>query len=122
MFLKTEVRKMRVDIPSIKVSYTKNNLEFVKEVIYGIEEEGIPYEITEEEFSDVIKKAYEESFNSSLSFGIALNDEKAAFHFSKLEEEKPLFLVNIKSMDKKDLRAYGSNAARLIKGIPFKEV
>ena len=113
---------MRVDIPSIKVSYTKNNLEFVKEVIYGIEEEGIPYEITEEEFSDVIKKAYEESFNSRLSFGIALNDEKAAFHFSKLEEEKPLFLVNIKSMDKKDLRAYGSNAARLIKGIPFKEV
>ena len=113
---------MRVDIPSIKVSYTKNNLEFVKEVIYGIEEEGIPYEITEEEFSDVIKKAYEESFNSSLSFGIALNDEKAAFHFSKLEEEKPLFLVNIKSMDKKDLRAYGSTAARLIKGIPFKEV
>ena len=74
---------MRVDIPSIKVSYTKNNLEFVKEVIYGIEEEGIPYEITEEEFSDVIKKAYEESFNSRLSFGIALNDEKAAFHFSK---------------------------------------
>lgn len=113
---------MRVDIPSIKVSYTKNNLEFVKEVIYGIEEEGIPYEITEEEFSDVIKKAYEESFNSRLSFGIALNDEKAVFHFSKLKEENPLFLVNIKSMDKKDLRAYGSNAARLIKGIPFKEV
>ena len=113
---------MRVDIPSIKVSYTKKNLEFVKEVIYGIEEEGIPYEITEEEFSDVIKKAYEESFNSRLSFGIALNDEKAVFHFSKLKEENPLFLVNIKSMDKKDLRAYGSNAARLIKGIPFKEV
>ena len=113
---------MRVDIPSIKVSYTKNNLEFVKEVIYGIEEEGIPYEITEEEFSDVIKKAYEESFNSRLSFGIALNGEKAVFHFSKLKEENPLFLVNIKSMDKKDLRAYGSNAARLIKGIPFKEV
>ena len=39
-----------------------------------------------------------------------------------LKEENPLFLVNIKSMDKKDLRAYGSNAARLIKGIPFKEV
>ena len=113
---------MRADIPAIKISVLDRNSEYIKEITYGIEEEGIPYEITEEEFSDVIKKAYEESFNSRLSFGIALNDEKAVFHFSKLKEENPLFLVNIKSMDKKDLRAYGSNAARLIKGIPFKEV
>ena len=121
--------------PYVQYTYvrTKSILNKANFDISNIDLEKIDYNLLKSEdeislvkildkFSDVIKKAYEESFNSSLSFGIALNDEKAAFHFSKLEEEKPLFLVNIKSMDKKDLRAYGSNAARLIKGIPFKEV
>ena len=113
---------MSIEVPSIKISFTRNNLEFVKEITYGIEEEGIPYEIKEEDISDIVKKAYEESMNSRLSLGIAVNDEKAVFHYSKLKENSPLFLVNMKSLDKKELRAYGSNAARLIKGIPFKEV
>ena len=55
---------MRTDIPSIKISALDRNSEYIKEIAYGIEEEGIPYEIAEESFYDVTEKAFEISQNS----------------------------------------------------------
>jgi hypothetical protein len=111
---------MKVNMPSIKISVSDKNSEYIREITYGIEEEGIPYDITEENFSDIIKKAFEISQDSRLSVGIAADSEKAVIHFSKLKMENPLFIVNLSETKKENMRIYGSNAARLIKGIPFK--
>ena len=54
---------MRADIPAIKISVLDRNSEYIKEITYGIEEEGIPYEITEENFYNIKEKAFE--FTSS---------------------------------------------------------
>ena len=111
---------MRADIPSIKISVLDRNSEYIKEITYGIEEEGIPYEITEENFYDITEKAFEISQDSRLSVGIAVNSEEAVIHFSKLKKDKPLFILRLQETETGRLRIYGSNAARLIKGIPFK--
>lgn len=111
---------MRADVPTIKISVSDSNYEYVKEIAYGIEEEGIPYEISKADFNNITEKAFEISQNSRLSVGIAINREEAVIHFSKLEMNKPLFIVNLQGVKKEKLRIYGSNAARLIKGIPFK--
>ena len=47
---------MRADIPAIKISVLDRNSEYIKEITYGIEEEGIPYEITEENFYNIKEK------------------------------------------------------------------
>lgn len=112
---------MKADIPSIKISVLDKKSVYIKEIAHGIEEEGIPYEITEESFLDITEKAFEISQNSRLSVGIAVNHEKAVIHFSKLKIEKPLFIINLQEIKKENLRVCGSNAARLIKGIPFKQ-
>ena len=111
---------MRQDIPSIKISVSGKNFEYIKEIAYGIEEEGIPYEITEENFYNIKEKAFEISQASRLSVGIAVDKEEAVIHFSKLRIDKPLFILSLDGLEKEKLRIYGSNAARLIKGIPFK--
>ena len=111
---------MRADIPSIKISVLDRDSGYIKEITYGIEEEGIPYEITEENFYNTAEKAFEISQNSRLSVGIAVDREKAVIHFSKLKMENPLFIADLQETDNEELRIYGSNAARLIKGIPFK--
>ena len=54
---------MRADIPTIKISVLDRNSEYIKEITYAIEEEGIPYEITEENFYNIKEKAFE--FTSS---------------------------------------------------------
>ena len=111
---------MRADIPAIKISVLNRHSKYIKEITYGIEEEGIPYEITEENFYDTTEKAFEISQVSRLSVGIAMGKEEAVIHFSKLRIDKPLFVLSLDGLEKEKLRIYGSNAARLIKGIPFK--
>ena len=111
---------MRTDIPAIKISVLNRHSKYIKEITYGIEEEGIPYEITEENFYDTTEKAFEISQVSRLSVGIAMGKEEAVIHFSKLRIDKPLFILSLDGLEKEKLRIYGSNAARLIKGIPFK--
>ena len=49
-----------------------------------------------------------------------MDKEEAVIHFSKLKIDKPLFILSLDGLEKEKLRIYGSNAARLIKGIPFK--
>ena len=111
---------MKADIPSIKISVLDKKSVYIKEIAHGIEEEGIPYEITEESFLDITEKAFEISQASRLSVGIAVDREKAVIHFSKLRTDSPLFILSLQGIEKGKLRTYGSNAARLIKGIPFK--
>ena len=109
----------------IKLASEFPNIKIAKEISYGIEEEQIPYMIETMDALDeknIVEKAYKEATKSKLSIGIAICESRAIFHFSKLKADEPLFVINnVEDMEKEELRVYGSNIARIVKGIPLKK-
>ena len=86
----------------------------------GIEEEQIPVAVREIDIDNVLSRAYQSALASRLSVGIAFDGDRFIVHYKNLKENKPLFDKTIS--DGKQLRVLGANAARLVKGIPFKEM
>ena len=86
----------------------------------GIEEEQIPVAVREIDIDNVVSRAYQSALASRLSVGIAFDGDHFIVHYKNLKEDKPLFDETIS--DGKQLRILGANAARLVKGIPFKEM
>lgn len=121
------MRNSDKDIPAIEIILEKDNRKYALEIMNGIEEEGIPYRITEVlegtiNSENVLDYAFMEAQKSKLQMGIALCPEKTVFHFSRLKKEHPVFTIEeIFSVRKEELRLYGNNIARLVKGIPLKE-
>lgn len=112
------------DKPAIVVYKSKELNENVdlNELIWGIEEEGIPYIVKdmEDEASDSL--AYEASHRSRLSVGIGIDkNESLVITHSKLPMGEGLFKVDLIHKDN-NLRNLGSNAARIVKGFPLKEI
>ncbi|MEI6858520.1 MAG: glycerol dehydratase reactivase beta/small subunit family protein [Shewanella sp.] len=110
--------------PSILISMESAELpEVWQEVLFGIEEEGIPYKLlNESNTDDVISRAYSAAQTSALAVGIACTSNKMVIHHKNLPEQQPLFNMEASALtDKLALRDLGNNAARLIKGIPFKQ-
>lgn len=97
--------------------------EEIAHVGYGIEEEGIPFKfIPIDDEDSVIECAHRASQESPLLVGIACDKKDLVLHYRNLPVDR--FMYRIKdyhSVSKRDLRLFGSNAARLVKGIPFKE-
>ncbi len=91
------------------------------EICLGIEEEGIPYKTVELSGTKGIENlSFKAAESSRLGVGIGVGSE-IALHYIKLKEDDPLFKIAL-TEDKEKLRSVGSNAARLVKGMPFKEV
>ena len=86
----------------------------------GIEEEQIPVAVREIDIDNVLSRAYQSALASRLSVGIAFDGDRFIVNYKNLKENKPLFDKIIS--DGKQLRVLGANAARLVKGIPFKEM
>lgn len=109
--------------PEIKIFYSddKNYQNVVDQITLGIEEEGIPFVLEKRnEFKDPVSMAYKAAESSRLGVGIGVGD-RIVLHFLKLKQDKPLFEIPLTTENEK-LRRMGANAARLIKGIPFKEI
>lgn len=108
--------------PAIFVCYTKQaSDEVLKNILHGIEEEGIPVELKGIPEGNLIKAAYTAACQSPLSVGITCNRESAVLHYKHLQESSPLFhYSSIYSQSSATLRNLGTNAARLVKGLPFK--
>lgn len=108
--------------PSIKVYYCRG-LEAggFKALLEGIEEEGIPFVLEPGEAENAAELSYEACAASSLGVGLGVSGKQAALHFNKLDAGTPLFVINI-NCSKDTIKALGSNAARLVKGMPFKEI
>jgi hypothetical protein len=92
----------------------------VQELLCGAEEEGVPCEVelarTDDRAGELAFQAAEESV---LGVGMGVDREgAAAVHYSKLPRERPLFVLNYR-IDGGKLRSLASNAARLVKGMPF---
>lgn len=109
------------DIPAIHVYYSSmlNNSSFFNHLLYGIEEEGIPFELQEKQVHPALELGYQAALDSQLGVGIGIgNDGQMILHYTKLKKDEPLFQIEQENTYKHGV--LGANAARLVKGIPFK--
>lgn len=93
----------------------------LREVKAGMEEEGIPYSIVESKKVDAVDLAYQGASESQLGVGVGISAQFLCIHYSKLPCDQPLFISNGPGYAL-EWRCFGYNAARLVKGISFKNV
>ena len=108
--------------PSIYIYYSPEikDLSTFNDVLFGIEEEGIPYALKKKKESDSFELSYKAAQDSRLAVGIGIHSSgKITLTFNKLKRRKPLFVTNLNSGES-TLRNLGANAGRLVKGIAFK--
>ena len=105
----------------VKVAPSLDGSEIFNNVLYGIEEEGIPYTTAIAQDSKLATKnlSYEACNQSNLGVGVGIADDGISVHYEKLKQEETLFCIDLKSNMKK-IRNIGSNAARIVKRMPFK--
>lgn len=110
-------------IPSIKIYFDKNSISEInfRELMLGIEEEGIPFEIHGMEGNDAVSLGYQASLESNLGVGLGISKDSIVLHYNKLDEDCPIYNVSLKSSLEK-IRSLGSNAARLVIRMPFRDI
>ena len=115
------MRPVEMERPTIKVFVKADHgrKETLRQLVFGIEEEGIPCEVSVEDYPNAVSLAYQASLVSKLSVGLGLDRDTLVLQFSKLKESEPLFQISARSPEW-DVRAMGANAARLVKKLPFK--
>lgn len=106
--------------PAIVIFTTADCSDVWSNVLLGIEEEGIPFVIQESQSTDVIHNAWLAACQSPLLVGIGCSREKLVVHYKNLPISAPLFTLTYQQ-DNHAQRNIGNNAARLVKGIPFRE-
>lgn len=109
---------MNIKKPVINIFTNNAKEEVLKEITAGIEEEGALYELVHKEEADAEKLSYEAASESLLETGIGIDRYAACLNISKLPSKKPLLKSD--AFDRAKLRLLGSNAARFVKGVPFK--
>jgi hypothetical protein len=93
----------------------------IREVKAGMEEEGISYSIVQSKNVTAVEMAYQGACESKLGVGIGMSAEALCIHYAKLPCDQPLFILNSPG-HALEWRCFGYNAARLVKGIPFKNI
>lgn len=89
-------------------------------VLWGLEEEGIPFEVREVGDGSGVDLAKQAADGSPLNVGIGLGGRgEVVLHHSDLPPATPLFTLSIESRQAIALRHLGINAARLVKGQPL---
>ena len=88
-----------------------------KELLYGLEEEGIPWE-NDTKAGGALPLAWEAAQASRLGVGVGMDGQSIVLHFNKLDREQPLYRIPARSLGL--ARVLGANAARLVKKLPLK--
>ncbi|CFQ42724.1 putative propanediol utilization diol dehydratase reactivation protein [Yersinia frederiksenii] len=108
------------DAPAIVISRTSQTPEAIwHQVLLGIEEEGIPWQWQQDDDTDAIQRAWQAATRSPLLVGLACSADEVVVHYRNLPPASPLFR-QAWAQDEDQLRRLGNNAARLVKGLPFK--
>ncbi|GAX00511.1 glycerol dehydratase reactivase beta/small subunit family protein [Secundilactobacillus silagei] len=107
-------------IPSIVLAVPQKDedLTNLSELLNGVEEEEIPLSVAVINEGDNVDNAYQAALHSKLAVGIAYDSQSVVLHYKNLQPREPLFTVPMQN--NAQLRALGANAARLVKGTPFK--
>ena len=116
------VKGYEYEIPCIYVYYSSMLEDTSKfdEILWGIEEEGIPYDVKKIDCNDSEELSHLSSIKSKLAVGIGISKEgKINLTFNKLPKNKPLFTAYLDD-NSNILRDLGCNGGRLVKGIAFK--
>ncbi|MBR0599585.1 hypothetical protein KCX82_17000 [Clostridiales bacterium BAD-6] len=92
---------------------------FARAVGYGLEEEGLPYQVeTGEEYSP--ETAYESSQQGGLGVSVLIKEGWISVYTRQLKEKRPLFYEP--AADPDIAKLLGKNAARIVKNKPFLEI
>jgi hypothetical protein len=105
--------------PAIVVYIDQNftKAAVLAEVLNGIEEEGIFYNVEKHSVSDARDLAKAASNTTTLEVGIGLDSNGyLVLHYKKMDT--PLFEIQY-NIETDNVRKIGTNAARLVKGVPF---
>lgn len=110
------------DKPAILIAVTagKSLPTDLKPLLDGIEEEEIPVAVRDIDEATITQRAYQAALASRLSVGIGYDDQQIMVHYKNLPADQPLFTIS--RANTAQFRALGANAARLVKGVPFKEL
>jgi len=98
------------------------NTPYLLEVKFGLEEEGIPFSCQEKtDFSSIKSLAFAAAETSVLGVGLGVDrDQSVVLHYHRLDPDSPLFVLSGGEYTFALGRIMGNNAARLVKGNPFK--
>ncbi len=115
------MNRMDMEIPAIRIFFSPNIEEAIfREILYGIEEETVPFIMEKTDKDSAHQLGYEAAQGSRLGVGIGIgSNQLVVLHYERLNKDKPLFQINLNDHPA-NLRVLGSNAARLVKGMPFK--
>jgi len=90
----------------------------IAEVLLGVEEEGVPVELTRHDELNPLALAHEASLESRLGIGIGISLDYIVVTTEKLPAAKPYLVEVLNRSDCTD-RAAGGNASRLVKRMPL---
>lgn len=107
--------------PAIVITVISDCASLWHEVLLGIEEEGIPFLLQHHPAGDVVDSAWQAARSSPLLVGIACDRHSLVVHYKNLPASAPLFTL-MHHQDSLAHRNTGNNAARLVKGIPFRDL
>ncbi|ADG81495.1 glycerol dehydratase reactivation factor, small subunit [Thermincola potens JR] len=98
--------------------------KLVSAIKAGMEEESVPWLEGEEEGAlSAAELALRGARQSRLGVGIGIDPAcSIAVYFNRGENSEPLFLLSADWASEKVARLVGTNAARLVKKIPFKDL
>ncbi len=110
---------MNADRPTIRLRLNDRVDEArIAELLHGIEEEGVPVEVTRHDQLNPLLLAHEASLESRLGIGIGISLDHVVITTEKLPADHPYLAVVLNSSATIDRRA-GANAARLVKRMPL---
>lgn len=92
----------------------------LREIQAGIEEEGVQCQLADMQQNDAVLLAHAGAESSHLGVGVGVSTEAVCIHHRKLPVNQPLFISG-DAADVYEWRRFGYNAARLVKGLPFKD-
>lgn len=108
--------------PCIVVVTDNPDKYILKQLLAGIEEEGIPYEVDTINGDELLKITHKAALYSRMGVGIGIKQNRVLLHFSKLKIDKPIVDTYLFDDTKETARNIGNNAARLYKIMPFKNI
>jgi hypothetical protein len=106
--------------PTILIYVTNPNLNLLKEVCAGMEEEGVSYEVVPKENNDIDNISYESANASILGTGIGMCGSILVLTLNSLPKGKHVFKIEEPSLSQ--ARLLGTNAGRAVKRNAFKEI
>ena len=110
---------MNAERPSIRLRLNDRIDEArIAEVLHGVEEEGVPVEVTVHTELNPLVLAHQASLESRLGIGIGISVDHVVITTEKLPADRPYLAAVLNQSSTIDRRA-GGNAARLVKRMPL---